>query len=241
MKRLPLYAMTTLAAAAMTGTLAINAQAAMKTYIIGGSGSLGSNHCLNGQMIDWDCLQSGKPNTNCPDIIMPDMNRPGFPDMNRPGFPDINTPATPDPDGSHVPDMGVPSQPEDETSQSDFAQQVVDLVNEERAKAGVAPLTTNSKAEAAANVRAREIEKTFSHTRPDGSSFSTALTQNGVNYSGSGENIAYGQKTPQDVMDGWMKSAGHKANILNEDFTTIGVGYYQNSAGVGYWTQLFTY
>ena len=54
-----------------------------------------------------------------------------------------------------------------------------------------------------------------------------------------GENIAYGQKTPEQVMEGWMNSQGHRANILNPNFTAIGVGYYQNSRGVSYWTQLF--
>ena len=56
-----------------------------------------------------------------------------------------------------------------------------------------------------------------------------------------GENIAWGQKTPEQVMEGWMNSAGHRANILNEKYTSIGVGYYQNAAGRNYWSQLFTY
>ena len=95
--------------------------------------------------------------------------------------------------------------------------------------------------QAAAQIRAKEIETSFSHTRPDGSSFSTALTQQGVTYRGSGENIAWGQKTPEQVMNGWMNSDGHRANILNKNYTTIGVGLYQNASGTNYWTQLFTY
>ena len=56
----------------------------------------------------------------------------------------------------------------------------------------------------------------------------------------SGENIAWGQKTPEEVMKGWMNSEGHRANILNKNYTSIGVGYYQNAGGVNYWTQIFT-
>ena len=91
-----------------------------------------------------------------------------------------------------------------------------------------------------ASVRAREIKRQFSHTRPDGSSFSTALTQQGVSYNRSGENIAYGQRTPEAVMEGWMNSSGHRANILNASFRNIGVGLYQDENGVKHWVQLFT-
>lgn len=56
----------------------------------------------------------------------------------------------------------------------------------------------------------------------------------------SGENIAYGQKSPEEVMEAWMNSPGHRANILNEKFTTIGVGYYKSANGINYWSQLFT-
>lgn len=64
-------------------------------------------------------------------------------------------------------------------------------------------------------MRAKETEQSFSHTRPNGSNFSTALKEQGVSYRGSGENIAWGQKTPEDVMKAWMNSEGHRANILN--------------------------
>lgn len=115
------------------------------------------------------------------------------------------------------------------------------MVNEERAKVGLSEVTLDKSIEAAALIRAKEIETSFSHTRPDGRSFSTVLTDNGITYRGSGENIAWGQRSPQEVMKGWMNSEGHRANILNPKFTKIGVGYYQNAAGRNYWTQLFTY
>ena len=91
----------------------------------------------------------------------------------------------------------------------------------------------------AAQVRARESAQSFSHTRPDGSSFSTALTEAGVSYIRSGENIAYGQTTPQQVVQAWMDSAGHRANILDAGFTHIGVGHAVVN-GTAYWAQLFT-
>jgi uncharacterized protein YkwD len=133
------------------------------------------------------------------------------------------------------------TQPGSGTENANYVQQVVNLVNQERAKAGLSPVTADSTIQAAAQVRAKETEVSFSHTRPDGSSFSTALTQQGVQFRGSGENIAWGQRSPEEVMNGWMNSPGHRANILNANYTKIGVGYYQNGSGTNYWTQLFTY
>ena len=116
---------------------------------------------------------------------------------------------------------------------------VLKLVNEERAKAGLPALTLHAGATRAAQQRAREIEAAFSHTRPDGSNFTTALTAAGVIYRAAGENIAYGQKSAGQVMQDWMNSAGHRANIMNGNFTSIGIGHYKSAAGVDYWTQLF--
>ncbi|MBO4976525.1 MAG: hypothetical protein J6C54_02110 [Lachnospiraceae bacterium] len=124
-------------------------------------------------------------------------------------------------------------------SRNSYVQQVVNLVNEERAKEGLAPLTLDTKVSAAAQVRAREIVTSFSHTRPDGTSFATALKEQNISYRRAGENIAWGQKSPEAVMDAWMNSSGHRANIMNPNFTTIGIGYYQVN-GVNYWCQLFT-
>lgn len=129
----------------------------------------------------------------------------------------------------------------DSSQNLSYARQVVELVNKERAKAGLNPVTVDTKIEAAALIRAKEIEKSFSHTRPNGSSFSTVLTENGISFRGSGENIAWGQRSPQEVMNGWMNSSGHRANILNSKYTKIGVGCYVGSNGRIYWTQLFIY
>ena len=176
----------------------------------------------------------------------PDWDIPSLPEENPDEQPEEtpdNTPQLPD-DGipEETPDNGTEQAPEEDnngTSQVDFASQVVELVNAERAKYGLSALTVDAKVQQAALVRAKESAQSFSHTRPNGSSFSTALTEAGVSYRRAGENIAYGQRTPQQVMNAWMNSSGHRANILNEDFTTIGVGYTVIN-GTAYWAQLFT-
>ena len=113
-------------------------------------------------------------------------------------------------------------------------------MNIERSKAGLSALSTNSTLTAAEDKRAQETKQSFSHTRPNGSSFSTVLKEFNISYRTAGENIAYGQRTPQEVVTGWMNSPGHRANILNANFGKIGIGVYQASNGTIYWTQLFT-
>ncbi len=124
------------------------------------------------------------------------------------------------------------------TSDASYAEQVVQLVNEERTSRGLQALTMDSTVQAAAQIRAEEQAQSFSHTRPNGTSCFTALDEQGVSYRSAGENIAYGQQTPEEVMTAWMNSAGHRANILNEGFTTIGVGY-ASINGQSYWSQMF--
>ncbi|MDF2543754.1 MAG: putative secreted protein [Herbinix sp.] len=126
------------------------------------------------------------------------------------------------------------------TSMSSYASQVLQLVNKERAKQGLSALTTESTLTEAANVRAKETVSSFSHTRPNGTSFSTVLKEFNISYRTAGENIAYGQKTPQEVVTGWMNSPGHRANILNASYGKIGIGVYKASNGTIYWSQLFT-
>ena len=119
-----------------------------------------------------------------------------------------------------------------------FQGQVLRLVNVERAKAGVLPLRLDSELTAGAMIRAEEISRHFSHTRPDGSSCYTVLRSLGRT---AGENIAAGRATPEAVVDQWMHSPGHRANILNKRFTTLGVGYFykENSEYKHYWAQMF--
>lgn len=181
----------------------------------------------------------GESETNTSETENPGTNNSGNDEENN--VPETNVP------GVNVPETSKPDVEEGttaasgETEDKSFAEQVVDLVNQERAKAGLEKLTLDKNIEAAALVRAKEIEVSFSHTRPDGSSFSSVLKEHNISYRGAGENIAWGQTSPEAVMNAWMNSEGHRANILNANFTKIGVGYYQNSAGRKFWTQLFTY
>lgn len=176
------------------------------------------NNGINAKDFD-NCLRPSLPENCLPGIGNPGTGNPGT------GNPGTDNPGTDNPGGGDITD-------------SSYASQVVNLVNAERSNRGLKPLSIDKNAAAAAGVRAKEIKQSFSHTRPDGSHFSTVLKDNGVSYRTSGENIAWGQRTPEEVVKGWMNSEGHRANILNEKFTSIGVGYYENG-GTAYWAQLF--
>lgn len=201
-------------------------------------------NCLQNIIIP-DCDNSGN---NTPEIIFPENNTPDFnwpeteaPEINLPdsNAPETNLPGTNNPGNNNgSTEENVPG--DNITGEHAFIQEVVDLVNIERAKEGLAPLTIDTKVQAAAMVRAKECEVSFSHTRPNGSSFATALKEQNVSYRSAGENIAYGQRSPEEVMNAWMNSSGHRANIMNANYTTIGVGYYENANGTDYWCQLFT-
>ena len=119
---------------------------------------------------------------------------------------------------------------------SGFEEQVVKLVNQERAKQGLKPLTHRADLKNVAQKKAEDLINSnyFSHTSPNyGSPFDMMKTF-GINYSTAGENIAKGQKSPQEVMNAWMNSSGHRANILKPEYDTIGVGFYH-----GAWVQMF--
>jgi uncharacterized YkwD family protein len=123
------------------------------------------------------------------------------------------------------------------TTASTFTTQVVSLVNQERAKAGLSALKSDALLTKVATEKARDMDVNnyFSHTSPTYGSPFDMMRSYGVTYSYAGENIASGQRTPQEVMTAWMNSAGHRANILSANFTKIGVGYVN-----GEWVQEFT-
>ncbi|PRX74020.1 putative YkwD family protein [Cohnella sp. SGD-V74] len=124
-----------------------------------------------------------------------------------------------------------------EVSNSAFATQVVTLVNQERAKAGLKPLaSTNAALTKMALDKAKDMYNNgyFDHNSPTYGSPFDMMKKYGINYRYAGENIAKGQRTPQEVMNAWMNSPGHRANILSANFTTIGVAYYN-----GVWVQEF--
>lgn len=129
---------------------------------------------------------------------------------------------------------------------SAYANEVLRLVNIERANAGAAPLVLDEALCNAANMRAIEMDCTgvFGHKRPnDHSCFEVYDICNVEWQNACGENIAAGQATPEDVMKSWLSSAGHKANILSPEYTKMGLGYSNSGCGAGeyshYWAQEF--
>ncbi|MDY4413304.1 MAG: CAP domain-containing protein [Ruminococcus sp.] len=125
-------------------------------------------------------------------------------------------------------------------SYSDFAEQVAFLVNEERENQGLAPLEMSSVMNESASVRADELTELFSHTRPDGTDCFTVFDEYNISYMDfAGENIHEGSSTPEDTMQSWLNSSGHRTNILDENARYIGVGV-AYSGGTYYWVQLFS-
>ncbi|MFS0820285.1 CAP domain-containing protein [Bacillus sp. 1P02SD] len=122
-------------------------------------------------------------------------------------------------------------------SLSQFEQEVVTLTNKERAKYGLQPLKIDLKLSEVARTKSSDMKKNsyFSHTSPTYGSPFDMMKQFGIQYRAAGENIAKGQRSPQEVVNGWMNSEGHRKNILSSNFTHIGVGHVEGN----YWTQMF--
>lgn len=136
----------------------------------------------------------------------------------------------------------VPTKPaeqvqKDKTDSSLYAQQVLDLVNQERSKAGLSSLSMNNELSNMAMVKAQDMYNNnyFDHNSPTYGSPFDMMKEFGISYKTAGENIANGQTTPKQVMNDWMNSPGHKANILHSSFTHIGIAFYNNE-----WVQEFT-
>lgn len=131
--------------------------------------------------------------------------------------------------------------PAETSAEEEYIAEVLRLVNIERKNAGLSALTADAGLNKAAKVRAKELPTLFSHTRPDGTSCFTVLDEQSVKYGAAAENIAAGYATPQAVVNGWMNSSGHRANILNGKYTKLGVGVVFTDDGYGvYWAQVFT-
>ena len=133
------------------------------------------------------------------------------------------------------------------TDNGAFEQDVLRLTNAFRSKQGLAPLTLNQKLAEAAEGHSEDMatQDFFSHTGKDGDKLSDRVKQVDYGYRAIGENIAAGQATPEAVVEAWKTSPGHRANLLNAQFTEIGVGYYHLENDTGrvnynrYWTQVF--
>lgn len=148
----------------------------------------------------------------------------------------LNKPVIPETTPEEKPDDNTNDEITNNTYISQTEQEVVNLVNQERQKAGLKPLQIDIKTSNVARLKAEDMKKKgyFSHTSPTYGSPFDMLKQFGVTYKTAGENIAKGQRTPQQVVDAWMNSEGHKRNILSQSFTHIGVGNSSN-----YWVQMF--
>lgn len=140
------------------------------------------------------------------------------------------------------PDLIYPGQvitiPNADTGVLQYEREVVRLVNEIRAKNGLKELTEDWELSRVARYKSQDMKDNnyFSHTSPVYGSPFNMIKNFGISYKSAAENIAKGQKTPQAVVDAWMNSSGHRANILNSTYTKIGVGYV---ASGNYWTQMF--
>ena len=125
-------------------------------------------------------------------------------------------------------------------------QKMLSLINKARAEAGLAPMTLDATADTIAQQRATELVISYNHTRPDGSSFVQMFNDMGIYYGMFGENIAYGMNTMstvEEAFEAWMNSSGHRANILSENYTCVGVGMYsveKNGNRYYYWCQIFS-
>lgn len=156
--------------------------------------------------------------------------------------------------------IGVPSKPSDSSGTAgstgttdstgstgtvstvnSMEKQVASLTNSERKAKGLSALTLDSQLSKLARIKAEDMAKKgyFSHTSPTYGSAFDMMNKYGVSYRTAGENIAKGQKTAESVMNGWMNSSGHRANILSSAYTNIGVGYAKDSRGNTYWVQIF--
>ncbi|MFE4710046.1 MULTISPECIES: CAP domain-containing protein [unclassified Paenibacillus] len=149
----------------------------------------------------------------------------------------VATPApTAPPKATPVPAKPVPTQAPAAGQAGTYTQQIVTLVNKERAAAGLSPVSALDSLNKVAAAKATDMRSNnyFDHTSPTYGSPFDMMKSFGITYRAAGENIAMGQRSPEEVMTAWMNSPGHRANILNKDFNYIGVGFDNN-----YWVQEF--
>ncbi|MEU9164294.1 CAP domain-containing protein [Streptomyces sp. NPDC048424] len=201
----------------------------------------------------WQYAPSATPSTAAPvDVVptapsSPPAAEPSSP-VEAPAQPVVDTPppaqeqpqpakppaATKKPQAPQPPQTSAPSAP----AASGAVAAVLALVNQERAAAGCPNLTLNAKLTKAAQDHSADMAShgNMSHTGSDGSDPGARITRAGYTWSSYGENVAYGYSTPEKVMEGWMNSPGHRANILNCSFKEIGIGQAQPN---NYWTQDF--
>ncbi|WP_063831360.1 CAP domain-containing protein [Streptomyces sp. NRRL F-2664] len=202
----------------------------------------------------WQYVPSADPNTMVP-VDVPttptsppateqpaaEPTRPAPPPQAQPTQaqpPQIAKPQPAKPPATRKPQAPQPPQTSPAPAASGSVAAVLALVNQERAAAGCQAVTLNAKLTKAAQDHSADMaaHSNMSHTGSDGSNPGTRITRAGYAWSTYGENVAYGYSTPEKVMEGWMNSPGHRANILNCSFKEIGIGLAQPNS---YWTQNF--
>lgn len=149
--------------------------------------------------------------------------------------------STPAPTSEPTPEPTLAPQVTVTEEAANYEKEVLRLVNVERSKEGLSELSLYSKLSQASAIRANELLESFSHTRPSGEKCFSVFKEVGINsYYACGENIAMGQKTPEQVVDAWMNSPGHRANILSWKYRYMGLGFCKTDQGMKYyWAQMF--
>ena len=195
-------------------------------------------------------------NFTLPDFYCPNASAPSAPDTAPPDAdaPDTASPAVPAPNTTRpdapaptVPDNAAPNIPDTANSEtpaptsngmSAYETEVVRLVNVERARYGLAALSADAELSRGARAKSQDMRDKgyFSHESPTYGSPFQMMKSFGISYRAAGENIAYGYATPEKVVNAWMNSEGHRANILNASYARLGVGYVADGH---YWTQWF--
>lgn len=134
--------------------------------------------------------------------------------------------------------LNIPTKSTEETTTE---QDILKLVNAERSKQGLSPLTLNWELSRVAKFKSEDMRDNnyFSHTSPTYGSPFQMMKSFGISYKSAGENIAAGQRSAAEVMQSWMNSSGHKANILSKNYTQLGVGKATGGSYGTYWTQMF--
>jgi len=196
--------------------------------IFPGSGNIANPDCNNDQNTTPDTnlpeQDNNKPETNLPEQDN-NQNNGGQDSIVPPSSPEVELPENND-------------TPNVESAINEFEREVIRLVNQIRVENGLSELETDEELSRVARIKSQDMKDNgyFSHTSPTYGSPFDMMQSFGISYSSAGENIAKGQSSPQAVVNAWMNSSGHRANILNSSYTAIGVGYV---AGGNYWTQLF--
>lgn len=236
--------MTVTASTIKTNYTAVNTTNSTKKVCI-------NSNCYTVKNVDFQKILEGlgfyfKQNGTCNGGTTQEPNTPNTkPDTQKPTTkPDNNTTVKPNTKPNTTPTTPE-TKPDTNTNTnqnsyvvSEYEKEVVRLVNEIRVKNGLSELKINTKLSQVTRLKSQDMKdkKYFSHTSPTYGSPFDMMKSFGITYRTAGENIAMGQRTPDEVVTAWMNSEGHRANILNASYKEIGVGYVSNG---NYWTQHF--